>query len=175
MLQAKQGDTKMKVEHSQNAQNNFFNPIQVMKKHPVITALAVVAIYAAVSWYSGGQASGGQEAVNTLKDVAENRDDKVVFQSLRDLMPKLTEDEYILGAKEGTVGMFRFDPSKFGEKFLKRFFYVFKSNNGHCLVYNEVPIFYSFKSHATNPYSEDLLEVCSEGVEKLYKHMQMFV
>ncbi|NGX27419.1 MAG: hypothetical protein K940chlam6_01355 [Chlamydiae bacterium] len=43
----------MRVDDRQNAEVNYFNPIQVMKKHPVITALAVVAISSAgFYWYN---------------------------------------------------------------------------------------------------------------------------
>ncbi len=150
----------MKVE-GQVANANYFNPIQVIKKHPVITTLAVVAIAAAGSWYFGGQVSGGQEAApfSMIEYFKSHGINKIVYDT-----------------KEGLMGIFPFDESKLGGKFSEKFFTVLKNNNGYCHVSNDDPA-YSFINiaPATYPNSEDLLEACSEGVEKLYNHLKMFV
>ncbi|NGX48118.1 MAG: hypothetical protein K1000chlam3_01508 [Chlamydiae bacterium] len=170
----------------QDVQNNYFNPIQVMKKHPAIT-FAVVAITAAVvSWYVKKQIDN-QNLVNILKDIAEKQaggtytdflnSSNKLFSELNGLESKLTENKYIFNIKDGTIGLFSMDKKKLGENldfFYNRFFLVFKTKAGNCGAISPPPGANCGFLPAIDPDSKDLFKSCSNVVSKMYENLNKY-
>ncbi len=105
----------MRVNQRQNAQDNYFNPIQTMQNHPVITALALAGISCAVYEYLNYPTEEITEvSYQYLKESFEYAE-KHYWGSI----PEHKDIHQIIVGEDWTAQKYSFEPSKLGEVYKK--------------------------------------------------------